>query len=246
LWARTEKYKKNLMKISHVPARNSLSAPFSGSSVEFGSPDCNGPLECFMYNKSNTLRISTNSIFTGDYLQIGSRQDINITICSGNSSDPCVSHNPSSYIFVNGIIEEECPFVMNSNSSTGMEYYSRICLGKPKATGTLLLPDTNGIFITSGNTEDVHSLVGLRGNRYRCKSSYLHWRLSSQDPVLCRSFVFTGTVHRSHPYWKFKPASVDPSTEPLPPIPRISCNELQVVMRPSSLGRLFEKHAFSV
>jgi hypothetical protein len=163
LWARTEKYKKNLMKVTHLENGNVFSGQISGAGVEFGSPDCNGTLDCFMYNQSNTLRVSTNSIFAGDNLQIGSKQNINISICSGNSSDPCVSHNPSSYVFVNGIIEEECPFVMNANNIAG--YNSRICLGRPKANGTLLLPDSNGILITSGNTEDVHSLVGLRGNR---------------------------------------------------------------------------------
>jgi hypothetical protein len=164
LWARTEYHKKNLMKVSHLEDGSSFSGKILGAGVEFGSPDCEGPLQCFMYNESNTLRISTNSLFKGDYLQIGSKQDINISICSGNASEPCVSHNPSSYVFVNGIIQEECPFVMNANSQTG--YESRICLGTPKESGTLLLPDTNGIIITSGNTEDVHSLVGLRGNRW--------------------------------------------------------------------------------
>jgi hypothetical protein len=163
LWARTEKYKWNLMKVSHLEHANSSSGRIIGAGVEFGSPDCNGSLECFMYNKSNTLRVSTNSLFAGNYLQIGSKQDINISICPSNASEPCEAHNPSSYIFVDGIIEEQCPFVMNANSSMG--YNSRICVGQRNAIGTLLLPDANGIFITSGNTEDVHSLVGLRGNR---------------------------------------------------------------------------------
>ena len=161
LWARMDQSKQNLMKIIHFNESQSYIDQIYGYGVEFASPDCEGTLECFQFNKSNTLRISTNSQFEGALLQIGSKTNVNVTVCPVNST--CTSNIPSSYVSIDGVIEETCPLKIMSNDSNS--FVTSLCLDKPKSAGMLALPDTNGVLVTSGNVESVNALVGLRGNR---------------------------------------------------------------------------------
>jgi hypothetical protein len=160
LWARMERSKQNLMKIKSFKGIAPSPGRIYGYGVDFASPDC-VDIQCYQYNKSNTLRISTNSQFEGDFIQVGMKQNVNVPVCTENST--CTNNTPSSHVFIDGVIENSCPLVMRSNASG---HLTSLCLEKPKSMGMLALPDANGIVVTSGNLEAVHALVGLRGNRW--------------------------------------------------------------------------------
>ena len=86
---------------------------------------------------------------------------------------------------------------MQDDSST------KICLEKPSAQRSLLLPDASGIIITNATVSDISSLVGLRGNR---------------------SLQFTGEAHAHSPQWKYAKNTL---FGPVPPSPRIDCSAIK-------------------
>jgi hypothetical protein len=80
---------------------------------------------------------------------------------------------------------------------------TKICLEKPSAQRSLLLPDASGVIITNATVSDISSLVGLRGNR---------------------SLQFTGEAHAHSPQWKYAKNTL---FGPVPPSPRIDCSAMK-------------------
>jgi len=67
-----------------------------------------------------------------------------------------------SQLFVDGVLDKECPLVMNGGVHDGN--VTKLCLETPTEQRTLTLPDASGTVITSGNREDVTNLPGLQGD----------------------------------------------------------------------------------
>ncbi len=86
---------------------------------------------------------------------------------------------------------------MQDDSST------KICLDRPSAQRSLLLPDASGLIITNATVSGISSLVGLRGNR---------------------SLQFTGEAHAHSPQWMYKKNTL---LGPVPPSPRIDCSAIK-------------------
>ena len=100
-------------------------------------------------NDEATLRVSMYTELTGGYIRIG--EDYNVE-----------DQAKKSFVFIDSVIEKECPFLMNAGNYQGNKF-TKVCLEPAKEEAReIVLPDASGVVVTTGSEADVRSLPGLR------------------------------------------------------------------------------------
>ena len=118
-----------------------------------------------------TMRVSMFTELSGELIQLG-------------------KSTQESQLFVDGVLDKECPFVFNGGVNDGN--VTKLCLETPTQQRTLTLPDASGTVITSGNREDITNLPGLQGdNTFVYTGSYRDLRdivVPRKPRVSCNAF----------------------------------------------------------
>ena len=204
IWSRMQQSQRDLFKIKPLESA-------SGGGLEFASPHCSSAIECADARYATTLRISSWSEWLGEYIRLGQSRYENVTSCA-NPAGPgheCGWHmelQPLSHVHIDGAIEGSCPLELSGDSEDAS---TSICLEKPTAPRSLLLPDASGMVITNATLSDISSLVGLRGDR---------------------TLQFTGEAHAHSSQWKYSKRRLE---GPVPPTPRIDCSAISCLQGPA-------------